>query len=241
MEKISEEISKKILSLKSGNIVGFVLDVLFDEELKTLSGFVVADDESEELLFLDLENVKSIGDDCIVIEDEYDLEIYISSLYNNPIGKIVYDSQGLNLGKVVDVFLQGKNVKKIVTTKCEFPLQYLRKAGEDCLIFGKKAKKNSKNMLFKTNSHNLPKITVQNITNNFNDKINYNLPSVMSKVERPIRLTANSNSLIGRQIVSDLIGYNNELIARKGDIINQKIINKAKYHNKLNLLLMFSK
>ena len=36
-------------------------------------------------------------------------------------------------------------------------------------------------------------------------------------------------------------GYNNEIIAKKYDIINQNIINRAKKHNKLNFLFYYSK
>ena len=36
MEKISNFISKKVISIDDGNLVGYVLNVIFDENLKNL-------------------------------------------------------------------------------------------------------------------------------------------------------------------------------------------------------------
>jgi len=46
--------------------------------------------------------------------------------------------------------------------------------------------------------------------------------------------------LIGRVMTNDIFGYNNEIIVQKNEIISQKIINKAKKHNKLNFLRRIS-
>lgn len=239
MEKISEFISKKIVSINSGNIVGYVLDVIFDEGLKKLVGFLIVDDESEEVLFLDNNNIKAKGEDCFMIEDEDILEIYISSLYNNPIGKQVYTCEGVNLGKVTDVFMQGNQTKKLITTKCEFSLQYLRKAGGHCLIYGKKPKKNSKKVLFEVKTH-LPKVLIQNNQENSNQET-IQTPIMSSQIDKPFKLIASAPTIIGKIVTNDILGLNNEIIARKNDEITQKIINKAKLHNKFNLLLFYSK
>ena len=106
MEKISDEISRKVISLSSGNVIGYVLDVLFTQDIKRIDGYLVVDEESEELSFLAYDKVKSKSEECFVVQDESDLEIYISSFFNNPIGKQVYDENGVNLGKVVDVYFE---------------------------------------------------------------------------------------------------------------------------------------
>lgn len=233
MEKISDFISKKIISINSGNIIGYVLDVLFSDDIKNIEGFLVVDDESEEVLFLSNDNIKSRREECFVIQDEKYLEIYIASIFNNPIGKQVYDENGLNLGKVVDVVIDQKQTKKIVTTKCEFPFQYLLKAGKDCLIYGKKTKKRKKIENFNKKSDFCPKVEIQG-QNNSQIHLSY-------KTTIPLREVANTNSLIGKTITEDILGLNNEIIARKNEKITQKLINKSKLHNKFNQLSYFSK
>ncbi|MBQ8909026.1 MAG: PRC-barrel domain-containing protein [Clostridia bacterium] len=168
------------------------------------------------------------------------LEFDISSIRNNPIGKSVYDTKGVSLGKVVDVQAAGKNVKKIITNKCEIPQSFIKKSGADFIIFGlsKNNKKRKNNLSILKNQEkthkiqeNLPKLSIFS-QNNLNNQI---------VGENQMRIFANENSLLGKIITNDLFGMNNEIIARKNETINKKIITTAKNHNKLNILSYFSK
>ena len=240
MEKISDSISKKVVSLESGNIVGYVLDILFDEELKKLLGFLIVDDESEELYFLPNNKIKSRSQECLVIENDDDPEFYVSSLYNNPIGKNVFDCNGLNLGKVLDVILDGNLVKKIATTKCEFSIGFLRKSGKDCLIFGKKRKKNAKKVLFSSNFDKLPKVSIEKYSIQSDYKNQKNIfEKSFNFVEKPIKAIVSDDLVIGKKVKKNILGYNNELIAKENDKITKKIIEKAKKHGKFNILSIF--
>ncbi len=246
MEKLSDYISKKVISLQSGELVGYVLNAMFDSNVKNILSFVIADDESEKLFTLDYENIKSHSGECIMIEGDF-LSLYLDEETFNPIGKIVYDAGGLNLGRVIDVILQGRQVKRIVTDKCEFFQRFVRLSSKDYIIYGsniKNDRKNKKRTIFKNEDKNLPNAYIQNI-NASDSQINlqqnnekFNVNSVSTK---PYRILANQNSIIGRTMQADLYGYNNEIIAKKYDIINQNIINRAKKHNKLNFLLYYSK
>ena len=245
MEKLSDYISKKVISLQSGELVGYVLNAMFDESVKTLTSFVISDDENEKLFTLDYENIKSCSEDCIMIEGDF-LSLYLDEETFNPVGKIVYDVGGLNLGRVIDVILQGRQVKRLVTDKCEFFQRFVRKSGKNFIIYGQKPKNKTKNIkksVFEIKDKKLPNAYIQDINNigfqgdKPNDKIFYtNVSST-----KPYRILANQNSIIGRTMQADLYGYNNEIIAKKYDIINQNIINRAKKHNKLNFLFYYSK
>ncbi len=235
MEKISSFISKKVISLEEGNLLGYVINVVFDEDLKIFEGLIVVDEESENTFFLNKKGVVSSGDDCIMIDSSAKLQFYISSLSNNPINKIVYDGFGNMLGKVIEVEVQGKQVKKIITSKCEFPPKYVRKMGENFIIYGvgKKQKniktfKSSIGEIAKENNLPLSYVMVQEQAEN-------------KQPESPSRLFANASSLIGKMVTNEILGLNNELIANKFDVIDKNIINKAKNHNKLNLLAYYSK
>lgn len=230
MEKVSEFISKKIISIDDGNLIGYALNVIFDNDLKTFDGLIIADEENENTFVLNRKDIISVGEDCVMIDNANALQFNISSS-NNPIGKLVYDCQGNMLGKVVDVEIQGKWVKKIITTKCEFPQRFIRKAGDNFLIYGlskKQGKRQPKENPFEVKDVALPTVVAM-------DKIG-------QKVEQnQTRLFANAQSLIGKMVTNDVLGLNNELIAKKFDLIDKKMIIKAKKHNKLNLLAYYSK
>lgn len=227
MEKISNNISKKVISLNEGEFIGYILDAVFDEDLDSLQGFLVVDDESEETFILNKENIKSVGDDCIMMDSTHNLKRSFDEYTFNPIGKNVYDVSGVYLGTVIDVVVQGRAVRRIITDKCEFFKRNIRKIGKNNIIFGKKPLKNTKRQaLFVVDESLNQKVTTL---------------SVKEKQSKPYRIFANQSSIIGRTMTSDLYGYNNEIIAKKFDIINQNIINRAKLHNKLNFLLYYSK
>lgn len=227
MEKISNNISKKVISLNEGEFIGYILDAVFDEDLDSLQGFLVVDDESEETFILNKENIKSVGDDCIMMDSAGNLKRSFDEDTFNPIGKNVYDANGVYLGTVIDVVVQGRAVRRIITDKCEFFKRNIRKIGKNNIIFGKKSLKNTKRQ------------TLFVIDESLNQKVT--TLSVKEKQTKPYRIFANQSSIIGRTMTSDLYGYNNEIIAKKFDIINQNIINRAKLHNKLNFLLYYSK
>lgn len=234
MEKVSNFISKKVISLDDGNLVGYVLNVLFDENIKNFIGLIVSDEESENTFVLDRGNIATIGIDCVMIDDCLKLEYNISSVSNNPIGKEVYDCFGNMLGRVIDVEIFGKTVKKIITNKCEFPQRLIRKSGDNFIIFGSPKKEKIKKTFAQQigeNSANLLPISYVTISPQ----------NELIEPEGPMRLFANSNSLMGKMVTNEILGLNNELIAKKFDIIDKKIINKARIHNKLNLLAFYSK
>lgn len=243
MEKISSIISKKVISLEEGGAAGYVLDAVFDESLKTFEGCIIADDETENTFFLDRKAILSQGEDCVIIESESVLEYDISSQTNNPIGKEVYDEKGVFLGRVIDAEISGKNLKKIITKKCEIPQKFIKKSGINYIIFGiyKNIKKNKNKLIFKEKekiknlNEALPKVIT--LTENNISQINAKSEE-LSQLQ--MRVFASPNSLLGRTLTRDLFGMNNEIIARKNEKIDKKIIKNAKNHNKLNILAYFS-
>lgn len=227
MEKLNSYISKKVISRDSGSLVGYVLDMVFDANLSTLHGFVIVDDESEKTFFLPFEDARAISENAVIIDSAQSLCFFGDGQTFNPVGKEVIDNSGVSLGKVIEIELQRNKIKKIVTNKCEFLQRYVQAVGNEYIIFGNKKRKNAQNS-FKSQLpvNGLPVVS-----------INYK-PQIQ---EKPYRIFANQNKLIGRVMTADLFGQNSEIIARKNDEINQKIINRAKFHNKLNLLVFYSK
>ncbi len=230
MEKITSYISKKVISLESGDMVGYVLNVFFDEKIKTFEGLIVVDEESENSFVLPRADIVSVGEDCVMIDEADKLKFNISSS-NSPIGKLVYDTQGNMLGRVCELEIAGKVVKKIVTDKCEFPQRYIRTAGEKYIIYGSPKKGENKG-----NFPQMVQVAQQNSLTNEQVTIQEE-----KTISIPTILLANPNSLLGKMVTNDILGLNNEVVAKKFDIIDKKIIAKAKLHNKINLLSFYSK
>ena len=121
MKRVNALIAKQVISVVEGKMCGYVLDLVFDENLKMFEGCLIADDENEGAFFLKRKDIFSCENDVLMIESESALDFEFLSSTNNPIGKSVYDEKGVFLGCVKDVATCGKIVKKIITNKCEIP------------------------------------------------------------------------------------------------------------------------
>ena len=236
MEKLSEIISKKIITIEEGKMVGYIIKPVFDN--CQLVGFISCDDESEIEKFLLYEDIKNINKEGVLISSVYAMQNVDIEGGNSPLGKIVFDQNGVNLGRVEECYLDKKNIKKLQTNLCEIMGKNIACIEQDFVIFqknNKKIKKNQKKSLKNINFiQKNPKVEILNKIENKNNEPDFQ-PSY------PIKVTANKSKLLGKKIVKDILGFNNEIIAKKDEIINSKIINRAIKHNKLNLLFFNSK
>ena len=224
MKNIEMQISKKVISFNEGNLIGFILDICFDDKLKNFIGYIVCDEETGEELFLACEKVVAENNECIFINSAEDTEINFSPSFN-PIGKSIYDKKGVYLGKVKSVIVRGKVVDKLITEIAEIRQKYIYSNGK-FIIFSQKRRKNLK--IFKKNEkiNNYPKIEIM---------------SKKPQVTLPTRLITSPEQILNRIATRDIFGLNNELIIKKGDVITQNKLEKAKKHNKISFLLFNSK
>lgn len=222
MKNIETQISKKVISLNEGNLIGFILDICFDDKLKNFLGYIICDEETGEELFLSRDRVVAENNECVFINSAEDSEINFSPSFN-PIGKNVYDKKGVNLGRVKSVVVRGKVVDKLITEIAEIKQKYIYANGNFIIFSQKKAKKSNN---FKKNEkiNNFPKIEI-----------------MTSKPQLPTRLILSPEQILNRIATKDVFGLNNELIIKKGDVITQNKLEKAKKHNKISFLLFNSK
>ncbi len=238
MEKLSEIISKKVVALAEGEEVGYILSPIFLTDGSALVGFVICDGESEVEKFLDACDVVSYSGEQVFITSILAMQNLEAEQQSNPLGKIVYDENGVNLGRVRECLLEKNKVKKLLTDRCEIMQKNIAFIGKDFVIF-KKYKKNSKKNI-KNNKKMLnfskisPKVEILNQINLQNQQLNFSS-------SLPIKVAANKSRLIGKTLTKNIFGYNNEIIAKKDEKITEKIINRAIKHDKLNFLFFFSK
>lgn len=220
MKKISDLISKSVYSLSSGAKIGYILNVEFSSNLDKLLEVIVVDDETEMEGKVEIGQLV-FGQDAIFLKDTSSLSYGYENNYTNPIGKLVFDKKGSNLGVVKDIVIQGKKVICIVTETLTFAPKNICVNGFDALIvFGKKQKE-----------------PVFNFKNKFSNEQLVKIPeTINATIVTPAKITPNVQSLIGKMATRDILGLNNELIIKKHEIITQKKIIEAKKHNKLNIL-----
>lgn len=218
-----ENISKIILTL-DGQMIGYILDVAFDELTLKKIGYYVVDEETEGELFLKLEDVISISDVAVIVEDVLSFE-FVQKRENFLMGKLVFDDKANCYGRVQKLCFNKNKCEKICTTQCEILTKYIKTIGKDFVLlqFSKKKKQKHKDVFLDINTK-LPNDNVVEIQNK----------AVV--VSKPEKINLSTAFYVGKMSNEDILGYNNERIVSKGEIVSKAIVEKAKKHNKLNQL-----
>lgn len=230
MSKISNIISKQVVSLYEANLVGTIVNVFFDEKLCKLKGLIVIDDENEKEYELSLKDVFSMSKDAFVIKNVSKLkEVILQEDFNNPINKVCISINGEILGKIIDVEIDNGVVENIILENGNQLSSSMVVACENVVIV------NDTNSSVKRSGF-APKMKKIN-TDNIIVKIQQsNVEDEKKQVQLiPPRFVA--KSMLGQVSLKTVKGLNNEIIVKKGELITSAIIEKARLHNVLNLLV----
>lgn len=205
-------------------MIGYILDVAFDELTLKKIGYYVVDEETEGELFLKLEDVVSISDVAVIVRDVLSFE-FVQKRENSLIGKLVFDDKANCYGRVQKLCFNKNKCEKICTTQCEILTKYIKTIGKDFVLlqFSKKKKQKHKDAFLDINKK-LPNDNVVEIQNK----------AVV--VSKPEKINLSTAFYVGKMSNEDILGYNNERIVSKGEIVSKAIVEKAKKHNKLNQL-----
>lgn len=245
MQKVSEIISKEVVSIYECESIGTIKNVIFSKNFKKIIAFVFFDDQSDFDSGVLSKDVYSFSKDGLLIKNISKVEYYFNQ-EPSPMNKKVFSLSGEELGKIKDIFFD-ENFKVInfITSanKTFMPDQILKIGFDICII--KEENQNVKVSNFKP-SKNLIKqnpildsIAVKLVKIDENDE-----ESVSGKIalpQFPIRLQANVEGLIGKTALKTLTGLNNEIIVKQNAVISQHTINMARTHNKLNQLIVNTK
>ncbi|MEG1613734.1 MAG: PRC-barrel domain-containing protein, partial [Clostridia bacterium] len=143
MRKISEFLSKPLISLSNASYEGTIIGVLCENKLKAIEFLVVLieSDTLDEKKYVALKNIKNTTIDsvtivnnlCIKKADELDLMRYTE----NPINSSVYDTDGELIGKLTDLFFADttKNIVEIeVNGQATIPSTKIASTSHDIII-----------------------------------------------------------------------------------------------------------
>lgn len=222
-----ENISKIVLSQNGGEKIGYVLDVAWNFNDMDKTGYYIVDEETEGELLLRNEDILCISKDVLLIEDSSKLE-FVSDYGGSLIGKEVFDENGISYGFVCKLKIVKNKCEKIVTEKCEILAKNIKFVGKDVVFleFEKKTKKKIKKIFPRIESGNL--VQIQTVSHS-------------SYAQKPEKINLSASYYVGKIATQDILGYNNEKVVLKGEIISKAIVEKAKKHNKLNQLFFVIK
>lgn len=150
MEQVTEIISKKIISLEEGVCVGYIFNPMFDFQTLSIYGYLICDESEEVIKFLDIRNILA-NEEFIIIKNSNMLSFGENMQNNSPIGKQIIASNGINLGKIKEINLNGKKINKLITEKGEINPNNISCWEGEYLIFSEKKIKRHK-------KYNFPKI-----------------------------------------------------------------------------------
>lgn len=270
MIKISNIISKPVVSISNGKIEGVVKKAVFDKNFKRLKYLILFDNNEElEERCLFVKNIFSLGDNAIVVKDSLDLSLELS--YQNitdkpcPINNDVYTYLGKFVGKINDINIdENYNIAYLSVGQTELALNSIIECGENVVIVQDEEKKVKLSSLKKKRS-NIVKIEMLKTKEDQkvytlnspepklleHEILQENSPLEETKTKskydisksptQPIMITTNYEFLIGRKIERNIYSQNRELIAKKNSKITTNTINLARMFGKTRELIKFSK
>ncbi len=229
MIKLTDIISKPVVSIFDCKYVGIIENVLFNKSKKNVE-FLIVYDEKDDIEYIitpksiiNLNNyvlIKNVGELCL----KSDLELQTSS-FENLINKDVINLTGENLGKINEVNLDQKlNINSLETIKnTTINVKNIVKIEDVVLHSNNKINmyKYKSKACFKPQKTEVP-VLVQDI-----------------KPKLPIKTTINEKLLLNR-VVYNTIYNGSEAIIKSNSIITNSIIETAKKYGKLKELVKYS-
>jgi sporulation protein YlmC with PRC-barrel domain len=261
--KLTDILSKEVISVFNGKNEGTVLNVCFDKNLRKLTYLIILTNEDDEKL-LQVENIYRIGKVVIIknsdlLEPIPNVEKEIVS--NNPINKKCYSLSTEDYGAVKDIEINERYQTISLFANQELKITDLLSFNE-ILIFNDLNKKiiksyfkpkflGSKDSTAQTvnillNQNNNAKIEENNNKNDINNenneekdkkKFSFNINTSLPNKS----YTENLSLLLGRKVTKNIMTQNNEIIARKNATITDKMLLVAKANQKIKELSIYSK
>ena len=159
MIKVTDILTKPVISLINAKTEGIVKNAVFDKNFKKLKYLVLFDNnEHQEEKALNVINIYSYGENAIVVKEESDLMLEISNKQvldkPFPINSNVYTYLGKFIGTVSDIVLDKKyNIISLIVNNKEIALSNIISCGQDAVIIQDNEKQiNIKNIKRKKNS-----------------------------------------------------------------------------------------
>lgn len=252
----SDFLSRPVLSLYEGELIGNVDKLLFDRKLKKLL-YLELTSENDTRFLLPTKNIYNVGKNAITIKNNTAVSLKIEDdCYSTcPIGSKAFNIKGEFLGVVKEIIL----TEKYLTDKISFEnnlvlsADMIASSGKNTVIFYDKSSKvdvskfvpNKMPKIFKTKRTEIANIlpvknntkTEKETTQPLTDIENTNAVPV----ETATTQIQNSDFLLGKICTKDIFNFNNELLIKAHAVVNKKNLKEINRFGKLRELMLYCK
>ncbi len=235
MNYCNEFLSKSVLSLFEGELIGNVDKLYFDKKLKKLVELEIIS-ENGTRYSLPVKNIYNIGKNAITVKNNQAVSLKIDDdgLQPSPINSKAYSINGEYLGIIKEISLDEKyQTIKFSLDNITLSANELATCGKNTIIFYDNSEKINLNKfnykpspkLFKTEA--MQTVETQPIVN-------------AVAVDQP-KNTQNTNFLLGRVCTKDIYNFNNELLIKSNALVNKKNLKEITRFGKIRELMLYTK
>lgn len=238
-----ELLSKSVLSLYEGELIGSVDKLYFDKKMKKLIELEIIDNEGVKLI-LPAKNIYHIGKNAITIKNNQavTLKVEESGLLPLTFGNKAYSIKGEYLGLISEVSVNEKFLTEKISLDSEltFEVTSIATSGKNTIIFYDKEKINLEKFVPIKSPKFFKKretVTAEILPLEPKDEA---VPVNAVPVDKPAN-EQNPDFLLGRICVKDIYNFNNELIIKSNSLITKKNLKEIKRYGKLRELMIYTR
>ena len=241
MYRVSELLSKPLITLSDAKFAGTVCNIFFDKNFRRgrYVELFSEDENAPEQRYVALDRLR-LGADAAVVSHEGLIRSLIDDLRSeaapNPINRAAYNLDGKNLGRVTDVILDGVAVRQFEIEGKAYESDTLVSYSDKILIFNDTGKP------FRPVRPRKPRIPegAEQIT----------VTATATTVELPEKLTVTAaprtgersdyKFLLGKKTVKHILSHEGNVIVPEGSVVTAELIDRARAAGKLVQLALNS-
>ena len=242
MFNVTEFLSKPVLALYEGEILGEVCDLLFDTKLKNLRYIKIVDNENSNEMFIKPATIYKVGKNAITIKNKSLViaEPEMEKCLRNLIGAKAFTIDGEFVGKLTNISLNNLHgaIKEFEFGENKIGVERLASASQNSIIFLSENSK-VKPYRFKIIPHK--QTTKKDETKQLEDLASAE-PEIELQTIEPTKIENQNRGIsfiVGKVCTRDIYGINDIVIIKKGSRINNTVIDNATKYGKLKELMLF--
>lgn len=218
MNNINEIITKPVLTIYEGEIVGNIDGIIVDKKIKKILYYTIEDDR-----YIMPSSIYTVGKNAIVVKNmSVILDEQSVSGIPLPLGIRVYNMEGEYIGKVRDISVKESGA-----------INTLIMDNDECIEVSKILSASKNSIITMSANTTVKRSSFMRKTEKPAETIQTVVPNVVTP-----RTSANISFLIGKICLKDIKGMTDEVIIKKGTKINTSLINIASQNGKLKELML---
>ena len=247
MYRVSDLLSKPLITLADAHYQGTVGNIYFDAKLRRGKYIELFDEEETEQAFVGLNQV-NFGVDAVVVKHDgvltYSWNTALDGLAQNPINSLAFNPEGKSLGRVTDVLMEGTTVTGFEVDGVVMPTETLLSYSKNMLIFndtGKPIKLAKPKKRVPPPSAGTATVAV---TTPEPPKAAPQIPlpeKLRAPVSTPPPQATPYSFLVGKSVTADILDANGQIAVPMGTIVTPEVIDRARAVGRLVQLALHTR